>query len=188
MKKYIIIFIIIVCQNLYSQDNPYRFGVKIGTPNFISASFEYCTPLLNNKIAPFIDFSVLPILDGIVYPKGVLYYFEIGTNYYILKPEKGLYSGLSYGHFLQKSTDYLDFSSDGIYNPLNYITRASVNTINLRLGYLIGNHFYLRPEIGFSILASNKITREQESYPHVPAPFVPDSEFFFTLKPIKLLD
>ena len=38
---------------------PLRIGVKIGTPGVLTLNAEYVTPLLDNRIAPFIDYLSL---------------------------------------------------------------------------------------------------------------------------------
>ena len=44
-----------------AQENPFRIGIKFGTPNIASLNLEYVTPLLNNSLATTLDFSSISI-------------------------------------------------------------------------------------------------------------------------------
>ncbi len=38
-------------------NNPLHIGLKIGIPNGVGLGAEWVTPLLGNRIAPYVDFS-----------------------------------------------------------------------------------------------------------------------------------
>ena len=79
----------------YGQEKPVRIGLKFGIPNVAGLSFEYATPLLNNKLATAIDFSTISISAGET--KVSFSYIEAGGNYYFLNDGRGLYGNISFG-------------------------------------------------------------------------------------------
>ncbi len=133
MKKVIIICLLFVYSMVFSQEtepdkkdvNPFRIGVKIGTPNGLGGNVEYVTPLFNNRIALFLDYSFVKAKDI-----AKLNYFEAGTNIYISNKGRGLYGSFSYGKL-----NVEDNSSD---NAETYIA----STFNAKLGAKLGKKFY----------------------------------------------
>lgn len=123
---------------------PLRIGVKIGTPGVLTLNAEYVTPLLDNRIAPFIDYLSLKYDTD---DTEVSYNnFEIGSNVYLSDAGKGLYAGVSYfstkskGTFLETDFDSGSYSGKA---DLNF------NTLNLKLGAKLGRVFYFRIEVGY---------------------------------------
>tara|TARA_R110002051_G_scaffold160901_4_gene232529 strand:- start:43103 stop:43756 length:654 start_codon:yes stop_codon:yes gene_type:complete len=126
---------------------PLRIGGKFGVPSLLTASAEYVTPLLNNRISFAIDYFAFDRdFDGtnVDYTN-----FEIGTNIYVNPRGKGFYGGISYtsfsseGSFVDVEFDDENFTvGDGKAN-IDY------NTLNLKLGLKLGRVFYFRIEAGY---------------------------------------
>ncbi len=128
--------------------NPFRIGLKIGTPNILGGNVEYVLPALNNHIALFADLSGFSIkLDDV---ESSLNYFEIGTNIYFNDKGRGFYAAFSYG----------DLSVEGTYTDADLMIddqpvtgtatgKLDVNTFNAKLGAKLGKMFYFRIEAGY---------------------------------------
>ena len=143
MKKITVFFIAIVffCLPSYSQENPYRIGLTVGTPNLVGLNLEYVTPALNAKLAPTLDFSLIKLeADDVNYR---FTYVEFGGNYYFGKKSRGLYGHASLGRIGFKG-DY----SDPLYGSGE--GKLGINLISFKLGAKLGNRVYFRPEIGFA--------------------------------------
>jgi len=123
---------------------PLRVGLKLGVPSILTLNAEYVTPLLNDRVAPFIDYMSLKYE---VDEAEVSYNnFEIGSNVYLADTGKGLYAGVSY--FSSKSKGNFpdtDFDS-GTYNGK---ADLNISTLNLKLGAKLGRVFYFRVEVGY---------------------------------------
>lgn len=151
MKKISIILSLLFCSIAIAQEkkdiNPFRIGVKIGTPNILGGNIEFVTPLLNNRIALFLDYSGFTIKEDA--SKIALKYIEAGTNIYFKENGKGLYSSLSYGK-LDLDGNYTDAET---INGTQYEGKAdgsiSISTLNAKLGAKLGNKFYFRIEAGY---------------------------------------
>lgn len=126
---------------------PLRIGVKLGIPSILTASAEYVTPLLNNRVALAIDYFALDRdFDGTQIDYTT---FEIGANVYVNPRGKGFYGGVSYTSFASEGT-FLDVEFD----DTNFTTgdgKANIdyNTLNLKVGLKMGRIFYSRVEIGY---------------------------------------
>ncbi|PHQ56224.1 MAG: hypothetical protein COC16_03690 [Lutibacter sp.] len=156
MKKILIIYLLISSSIVISQEksndqnniNPFRIGLKIGTPNIVGGNIEYVLPVLNNHIALFADLSGFSLeLDEV---ESSLSYFEIGTNIYLSDNGRGFYGTLSYGSFSVEGTY---FDADLMLNGVAIIGEATgkldVNTLNVKLGAKLGKKFYFRIEAGY---------------------------------------
>lgn len=151
MKKISTILLILFCTFTYAQEkqdlNPLRIGLKIGTPNIIGGNIEYVTPLFNNRIALFADYSGFTLKEDA--SKVDLKYIEFGTNIYLKNNGKGLYASLSYGT-LNLDGNYKD--AETVYGTL-YEGEAEgsieVSTLNTKIGAKLGNKFYFRIEAGY---------------------------------------
>lgn len=132
-------------QGYISEIKPLRVGLKIGTPSFFTIGAEYVTPLLDERVAPFVDFFPLKLtLDEDVIK---LSNFEIGSNVYLNPTGKGLYAGLSYFSFNGKA-DLADVDfDDGTFGAGS--TEVKFNTVNLKVGAKLGKTFYFRIELGY---------------------------------------
>jgi len=158
MKNYIYFLIILFGLNfsfaqgggmIEEELKPYRIGLKIGTPIVIGLDLEYVTPLFNNRVAPFIDFSTLRYKDQEdTYRSNV---FEAGANVYFSDKGdgKGFYGTLSYGHINFKM-DRIDYEvDDGRQFTGTAESETKVNTFNVKVGAKLGDKFYFRTEIGY---------------------------------------
>lgn len=151
MKKFSIIILVLLCTITYAQKkqdvNPLRIGLKIGTPNIIGGNLEYVTPLLNNRIALFADYSGFTLKEDA--SKITLKYFEAGTNIYFKETGKGLYASLSYGT-LNLDGNYSDAETvNGTLYEGEAEGSIDVSTLNAKLGAKLGNKFYFRIEAGY---------------------------------------
>lgn len=151
MKKFSIIALLLFCSFSYAQDkqdiNPLRVGLKIGTPNIIGGNIEFVTPLLNNRIALFVDYSGFTLKEDA--SKVDLKYFEAGTNIYFKNTGKGLYASLAYGT-LNLDGNYSDAETvNGTLYEGKAVGNIDVSTLNAKLGAKLGNKFYFRIEAGY---------------------------------------
>ena len=158
MKKLFLLLIFTVFNSLtlFSQENPFRVGVTLGSPNLVGLNFEYVTPELKKKLAATLDYSFLNFNDKEI---GFNYsYFELGSNYYFGQSSKGLYGHLSYGRAAFK----------GEYTDPNYGRgegEIALNMINLMLGTKWGNRLYIRPEVGFTSFFNDASVRVEYTEP-----------------------
>lgn len=132
--------------------NPFRVGVKVGFPNGVGLGVEYVTPILGNRIAPFLDYSMLPIEDL------DFKYFEVGSNIYISRRGKGGYVALSYGD-LNGKVENLSGTNDADERYTNGVVKEQLSTFNLKLGWKYGRKLYFRVEGGY---AFGKLPRSVE--------------------------
>jgi hypothetical protein len=148
MKKIKILLVTFLLISLpsYSQEMPYRVGLKLGIPNFIGFNFEYATTALNGKLAPTLDFSSIKIKDGDVDIS--FSYVELGSNYYFGQNSKGFYSHFSIGRI----------GLEGNYSDPDYgsgVGTIGLNLVNIKVGAKLGNRLFLRPEIGYASFFSD---------------------------------
>jgi len=128
---------------------PFRIGVKIGAPNLIGGNLEYVLPMLGRRVAVNADYSKLksewiqPEDEGAdAEDKINVTYLDLGLNYYLFKPGKGLYAGVSYSTIKADATTPFEDGTDYI--------KEEHSSINVKLGAKLGGLFYFRPEIGYS--------------------------------------
>lgn len=157
MKKLLLITSIALLFMGFSkaQENPFRMDLKLGQSDVLSFNFEYVTPFLSGKLAPVIGVSYSP--SSSTYSMGIRTSIEIGSNYYLFKPGKGLYGHVSYSH-----SKFKNININGEGNSV--FSASSRNNINFRLGAKWGNRFYIRPEIGYG-LRFNYLSYETISSP-----------------------
>mgnify|MGYP001246802299 CR=1 FL=1 len=175
MKKIALLIItaVFVCFPTYSQENPYRIGLTVGTPNLVGLNLEYVTPALNAKLAPSFDFSVIKIeTDDINYR---FTYAELGGNYYFGKKSKGLYGHASLGRIGFKG-DY----SDPLYGSGE--GKLGINLISFKVGAKWGNRFYFRPEIGFANFIGDTKVRVEYNDPITNLTIIVEEEIPNSLK------
>ncbi|MFT5752178.1 MAG: hypothetical protein ACI828_002458 [Flavobacteriales bacterium] len=126
---------------------PLRIGAKIGIPSLITASAEYVTPLLNNRVALAVDyFSLGREFDGteIDYTN-----FEIGANIYAGSKGKGFYGGISYTSFSSEGT-FVDVEfDDSNFTAADGKANIDYNTFNIKVGVKLGRVLYYRMEVGY---------------------------------------
>ena len=155
VSKPAVVFIFLISNCISAQNtnelNPYRIGVKIGTPYAVSLDFEYVMPILESRIAPFVDFTTIGIKAG---GNARLNYtaFEVGTNIYFRKrgDGRGFYGALSYQkvNTRLKQRDYE--ANDGRLFEGTATTAIVYNGFNTKIGVKVGRTFYFRTELGYS--------------------------------------
>lgn len=125
----------------------FRIGLKAGVPNIIGGNAEYVLPILDNHLAPYLDYSTFSLeVDGV---DTSFNFFEIGSNVYFNNRGKGLYASLSYGSFNLEGT-YTDAETiDGEVFEGEAEGDIDITTFNLKLGVKLGNKFYFRAEAGY---------------------------------------
>ena len=158
-------------------------GIKLGIPIIAGFSAEAITPILGNRIAPYIDFSSFPVntdetdLD--------LKYIEFGSNFYFGDNGQGFYVGVGFGTL---NTDIVFKNIKFEENGNRGRGTGRINTTNLKLGIKTGGRVYFRLEVGygigtipkeitvngrFSYEDSNGVTKESngtetEEFPSIP--------------------
>ena len=122
----------------------FSVGLKIGVPNIAGLSLEGVTPLLDNRVAPFVDFSSFDVKDAET--EIGLSYSEFGANVYFNNKGKGAYAGIGFGNLSTDLTFYedLDGGSRG-----KGTTGLDIKSTNLKFGIKTGGRFYFRFEIGY---------------------------------------
>ena len=122
----------------------FSVGLKIGVPNITGLSLEGVTPLLDNRVAPFVDFSSFDVKDAET--EIGLSYSEFGANVYFNNKGKGAYAGIGFGNLSTDLTFYedLDVGSRG-----KGTTGLDIKSTNLKFGIKTGGRFYFRFEIGY---------------------------------------
>ncbi len=163
MKKLLLLFTVVFATTLSAQDleletesidslaprvKRIAVGIKIGVPNIAGLSLEGVTPLLDNRIAPFIDFSGFNVQDGET--EIGLNYTEFGTNIYFGNKGKGAYAGIGFGNLSTDLTFFEDLD-DGGRGKGN--TSLDIKSTNLKFGIKTGGRIYFRFEVGYGITA-----------------------------------
>ena len=163
MKKIIFSFVMMLSVGLYAQDmeaeqnqetidslapkvKRLSVGVKIGVPNIAGLSVEAVTPLLDNRIAAFADFSGFNVSDQET--EIGLNYSEFGLNVYLGKKGSGLYAGIGAGNLSTDLTFYENLDGGGRGKGT---TGLDIKTTNLKLGIKTGGRIYFRFEVGYGV-------------------------------------
>ncbi len=132
----------------YSQSNtdinPFRIGVRGGVPTGVGLEFEYATPLLQNRIAPFISYGMFPFVDDYEFS-----FFEVGSNIYFGSKGKGGYVVVSYGD-LNAEVSNLSGETDSGERFENGESKEQLSSFNLKLGWKYGSTLYFRIEGGYA--------------------------------------
>ncbi|MDB4437904.1 hypothetical protein OAC27_02555 [Flavobacteriaceae bacterium] len=160
MKKIPLILITIIGLSVSAQGNNSTYtneksktisiGVKAGAPNILSLNGEFVLPILNNHIAPFIDYGSFGL--DIEDTETTLKYTEYGLNVYLGNKGKGLYVGAGNGTLKNEFTfNNLTFEENGVSLRGTAKTNLDINTLNLKLGYKTGGTIYFRIEAGYGI-------------------------------------
>ena len=142
-------------------------GIKLGISIIAGFSAEAITPILGNRIAPYIDFSSFPVntdetdLD--------LKYIEFGSNFYFGDNGQGFYVGVGFGTL---NTDIVFKNIKFEENGNRGRGTGRINTTNLKLGIKTGGRVYFRLEVGYGIgTIPQEITvngTETEEFPSIP--------------------
>lgn len=163
MKKIIFLFVMMLSVGIYAQDmeaeqnqetvdslapkvKRLSVGVKIGVPNIAGLSVEAVTPLLDNRIAAFADFSGFNVSDQET--EIGLNYSEFGLNVYLGKKGSGLYAGIGAGNLSTDLTFYENLDGGGRGKGT---TGLDIKTTNLKLGIKTGGRIYFRFEVGYGV-------------------------------------
>ena len=133
-----------------SKSKTISIGVKVGAPNIISLNGEFVLPILNNHIAPFIDYGSFSL--DIENTQADLKYLEYGLNIYFGNKGKGLYVGAGSGKLTNEFTfNDLTFEDNGVSLKGSATTSLDINALNLKLGFKSGGLIYFRIEAGYGI-------------------------------------
>jgi len=133
-----------------SKSKTISIGVKIGAPNILSLNGEFVLPILNNHIAPFIDYGSFSL--DIENTQADLKYLEYGLNIYFGNKGKGLYVGAGSGKLTNEFTfNDLTFEDNGVSLKGSATTSLDINALNLKLGFKSGGLIYFRIEAGYGI-------------------------------------
>ena len=160
MKKIFLILSLISTAYVSAQDSSITdgatksktisIGVKIGAPNILSLNGEFVLPILNNHIAPFIDYGSFSL--DIENTQADLKYLEYGLNIYFGNKGKGLYVGAGSGKLTNEFTfNDLTFEDNGVSLKGSATTSLDINALNLKLGFKSGGLIYFRIEAGYGI-------------------------------------
>ena len=133
-----------------SKSKTISIGVKAGAPNILSLNGEFVLPILNNHIAPFIDYGSFSL--DIENTQADLKYLEYGLNIYLGNKGKGLYVGAGSGKLTNEFTfNDLTFEDNGVSLKGSATTSLDINALNLKLGFKSGGLIYFRIEAGYGI-------------------------------------
>ena len=160
MKKIFLILSIISTAYVSAQDisitdsisksKTISIGVKAGAPNILSLNREFVLPILNNHIAPFVDYGSFSL--DIENTQADLKYLEYGLNIYFGNKGKGLYVGAGSGKLTNEFTfNDLTFEDNGVSLKGSATTSLDINALNLKLGFKSGGLIYFRIEAGYGI-------------------------------------
>jgi hypothetical protein len=160
MKKIFLILSLISTAYVSAQDSSITdgalksktisIGVKVGAPNILSLNGEFVLPILNNHIAPFIDYGSFSL--DIENTQADLKYLEYGLNIYFGNKGKGLYVGAGSGKLTNEFTfNDLTFEDNGVSLKGSATTSLDINALNLKLGFKSGGLIYFRIEAGYGI-------------------------------------
>jgi len=133
-----------------SKSKTISIGVKVGAPNILSLNGEFVLPILNNHIAPFIDYGSFSL--DIENTQADLKYLEYGLNIYFGNKGKGLYVGAGSGKLTNEFTfNDLTFEDNGVSLKGSATTSLDINALNSKLGFKSGGLIYFRIEAGYGI-------------------------------------
>jgi hypothetical protein len=133
-----------------SKSKTISIGVKAGVPNILSLNGEFVLPILNNHLAPFVDYGSFSL--DIENTQADLKYLEYGLNIYFGNKGKGLYVGAGSGKLTNEFTfNDLTFEDNGVSLKGSATTSLDINALNLKLGFKSGGLIYFRIEAGYGI-------------------------------------
>ena len=141
-------------------------GIKVGIPNIAGVSVEGVTPLLDNRIAPFFDYSSFTVNPD--ESEVSLSYNEFGANVYFGNKGKGVYAGIGFGNLETDIAFESQITEDGNSGTFRGEITNSLKSTNLKIGVKTGGRIYFRLELGYGIA-------------DVPTGFDVDGTFTYTL-------
>ncbi|MDG2492424.1 MAG: hypothetical protein P8M60_06665 [Flavobacteriaceae bacterium] len=125
-------------------------GIKLGIPNIAGFSLEGITPLLGNRIAPYVDYSSFPVNTDET--EVDLKYTELGSNFYFGDEGKGFYAGIGFGTLNTDITfNDIQFEENGNRGRGTGSIETKINTTNIKFGVKTGGRIYFRLEVGYGI-------------------------------------
>lgn len=144
---------------------PVRLGLKGGFPNLVGGNLEYVTPILNDRLAVSLDYSILKsdwflLEEDSETTKLDFSYLEGGLSYYFFKAGKGLYGGVGYNQMKFEGQTHVESNGREGTGHIDY----SHSSFNIKLGARLGGLFYFRPEIGYSFSSLPKTIEYQAKY------------------------
>ena len=113
-------------------------------PNIAGVSLEGVTPLIDNRVALFADFSGFNVNDAET--EIGLGYSEFGTNIYFGNKGKGAYAGIGFGNLSADLTFYKNLDGGGRGKGT---TDLDIKSTNLKFGIKTEGRFYFRFEVGY---------------------------------------
>lgn len=137
-----------VMDSLVNETKRISIGIKIGVPNIAGLSLEGISPLLDNRIAPYFDYSSFNINPDDTEVE--LSYSEFGSNVYFGNQGNGVYAAIGFGTL---STDLkfknVTLEKDGNSGTGQGFITQKLNTTNIKLGIKTEGRIYFRLEIGY---------------------------------------
>lgn len=124
-------------------------GVKVGIPNIAGVSVEGVTPILDNRIAPFFDYSSFTVNPD--ESEVSLSYNEFGANVYFGNKGKGVYAGIGFGNLETDIAFESQITEDGNSGIFRGEITNSLKSTNLKIGVKTGGRIYFRLELGYGI-------------------------------------
>ena len=162
MRKTLTLIVLLFCFQIKAQENnsneienseekiPIKsisIGLKIGVPNMASGTFEYVLPVMDNHIAPYVNYGAYDIqIDQTLID---LSYSEFGAKYYFNNQGKGFYAGLGISSFAS-SLKYTDLSLSGGFSGTGSVD-LNIDTTILKLGVKTGGTLYFSFELGYGL-------------------------------------
>ncbi len=147
--------------NLNDKVKRFSVGIQAGVPTIAAISAEFVTPLLGNRVAPFINYSLFSasLVGGYfdtnrrVEPS--IRFYEFGSNFYFNENGKGLYASLG---FSLSSLDFkytgISFEANGNKGNGNGTASTNIYSTNLKMGYKSSGKVYYRVELGYGFFGS----------------------------------
>ena len=138
-----------VVDTLDSKVKRVSLGVKVGIPNIAGVSVEGVTPLLDNRIAPYFDYSGFTVNPD--ESEVSLSYNEFGANIYFGNKGKGVYAGIGFGNLETDIVIESERTIDGNDGTFRGEITNSLKSTNLKIGVKTGGRIYFRLELGYGI-------------------------------------
>ena len=128
----------------------FSIGAKLGIPNLAGGTLEVVLPLLQNHIAPYVDYSDFQIT--IQETKSSITYTEFGANIYTNDKGSGFFVGLGSSK-LDADIEFknLNYSENGQNYTASGNATLALNTFNVKVGLKSGGKFFFRFEVGYGL-------------------------------------
>ncbi len=135
-------------EDYFKKVKRFSIGAKLGIPNLAGGTLEIVLPLLQNHIAPYVDYSDFQIT--IQDTKSSITYTEFGTNIYTNDKGNGFFVGLGSSK-LDADIEFenLNYSENGQSYTASGNATLALNTFNVKVGLKSGGKFFFRFEVGY---------------------------------------